>query len=154
MLDQRSDDGVSDLVLFHFFEETEHGALKAQVLQVRTTFLSRLLCVPVMIPRIILLFILFLLLPPLMKILSSPFLLLLKPIATITDGVNVYIAFVPVFCQVICYLFTYYLSSFATDPFPVMTKTFDYFKRRIEERGIEFSIVKQEEYALEYALAY
>ncbi len=136
-------DWETDLTLFHMFEEVEHGPLTVQSLKKQSSFLMRLLTYFPMVG----LTIVFFLLPPFLKLVSSPLLFFRQPSAFI-DLLYFYAAFLPAFFRANWLLLAYYLSPVAVEREEEITKAFDYFKQRVSQRGIAVDDVDSESYAL------
>jgi predicted metal-dependent hydrolase len=137
----------SKLILFHIFEEIEHGPLTVQSLKKKTTLFMRLLAFLPLCVIYILLFIS----PPILAVLTSPFILLKRnPITTVLDIWQYYAVMVPVTLFSIFRLVSVYLSPWARPSQADHLRMQKHFQERVTQEGIEYEIVETEKYALQY----
>ena len=123
---------LSNLVLFHLFEEVEHGMLTMQALKKDTYFILRLLLLPLQI----MLSAGFFLGAPVYKLLGDPAIIYRQPLVVIRDLVPFCGTFLPAFIVNLHTLLVLYLNPFSKPSYPALCKQHDHFKKRIEKRNI------------------
>jgi hypothetical protein len=132
------EDGFTDLTLFHFFEEAEHGALTTQTLLRKTPFLARLISLPL---GWLLYFAVFCFMP-ILGLLRNPWDLARSPLKTITDIAVYCLAVLPVFAEAaLRQVATVFAgSNLPTDSHSEMLKIGHHFNKRVNDRGILFDV--------------
>lgn len=132
-------------LLYHALEETEHGSLTTQWMRNKLYTLMPLLTFPF---AVVLYFSLFLL-PPVMKLLIEPTLLLRKPIKTCQDLVLYYSTFVPVFVVAVLTCIFCWVLPFIPEMDASRDAKLQVWEAEAKRRGMTYTIAKTATYTIQ-----
>jgi len=135
-------DYPSNLVLFHFFEEFEHGSVTVHILRGKTNVLMRALSIPPMC----VLWVVFLMSPPLLHALAHPW-VLVRP-STYLQMVLYYLNFTPAVIDAWGCLVWHWLLPFP-EGVPDSTTRYVYCKDLVDARGIKFDVKGEEMFMID-----